>query len=106
MFAGRHNSAELARVAAAHFNDAGAHKSHGRRIDRDEARKQQIVVEDLEASQALQEAVLTLYHLITIAFEKGPATKVFHSDTDRVYVKNWSAPQRQIPGPPIQRPAR
>ena len=38
------------------FNDAGVHKSHGRRIDRDEARKHDVVVEELEANQSLQEA--------------------------------------------------
>jgi hypothetical protein len=31
-------SKEGARIAR-HFNDAGIHESHGRRIDRDEARK-------------------------------------------------------------------
>ena len=50
MFAGKSNAKELARKAAAHFNDAASHKSHGRRIDRDEAREQGLNVEDLEAS--------------------------------------------------------
>lgn len=99
MFSGRTDAATVAAAAAKYFNDAGTHKSHGRRIDRDEARAQQIVVEDLEHSQPLQEAVLTLYHLVTIAFEKGPTTKLFHSDTDRMFVKNWSQPQIQVPVP-------
>jgi len=102
MFVGRENSDQLARAAARHFNDAANHKSHGRRIDRDEARAQQIVVEDLEANQALQEAVLTLYHLFTIAVERGPAGKLLHSDMDRMFVKNWAEPQLRLPGLPIQ----
>ena len=65
MFAGKPNAKAIARKAAAHFN-AASHKSHGRRIDRDEARGQGLDVEDLEANQELQEAVLTLYHLVTI----------------------------------------
>ena len=89
MFAGKPNAKDLAERAAAHFNDAASHKSHGRRIDRDEARLQELDVEDLETSQELQEAVLTLYHLATITFEKGPASKVFHSDLDAMFVKNW-----------------
>ena len=97
MFAGRSNAKDLARNAAAHFNDAASHKSHGRRIDREEARGQELDVQDLEDDQELQEAVLTLYHLVTIAIEKGPASKVFHSDLDTMFVKNW-APQVQLQG--------
>ena len=54
--------------------------------------------------QELQEAVLTLYHLMSIISEKGPAAKIFHSDLDRMYVKNWAQPQIQLQGLPIQIP--
>jgi len=104
MFAGRPDASQVAAAAAKHFNDAATHKSHGRRIDRHEARAQQVVVEDLETSQPLQEAVLTLYHLMCIVCEKGPAVKLFHSDSDRMYVKNWAQPQVQLQGLPIPRP--
>ncbi len=108
MFEGKPNAKGLAKKAALHFNDATSHKSHGRRIDRDEARGQGLEVEDLEANQELQEAVLTLYHLVTIAIEKGPASKIFHSDLDTMYVKNWAPVQLQgvqlpIPNPPSRR---
>ena len=108
MFAGKPNAKDLAKNAAAHFNDAASHKSHGRRIDRDEARGQELNVEDLEDSQELQEAVLTFYHLATIVIEKGPASKVFHSDLDTMYVKNWApAPQVQLQGVKLpKRPGR
>jgi hypothetical protein len=76
-------------AVAHHFNDANAHKSHGRRIDRDEARGQSVRVEDLEESQPLQEAVLTAYHLMTIMFEQGPMTKMLWSDKGRTWIKNW-----------------
>ena len=105
MFAGKTNAKDLADQAAAHFIDAASHKSHGRRIDRDEARKQGLTVEDLEASQELQEAVLTFYHLSTIAIEKGLATKIIHSDVGTMFVKNWLDPRqlqqvkRPIPSP-------
>jgi hypothetical protein len=64
------------------------HKSHGRRIDRDEARAQQLVVEALETGQTLQEQVSTAYHLMTIIFEKGPATKLISSHMGRSWIKN------------------
>ena len=114
MFAGKTNAKDLAGKAAAHFNDAASHKSHGRRIDRDEAREQGLNIEDLEANQELQEAVLTFYHLTTIAIEKGLATKIVHSDLGTMFVKNWVEPpqlqlqqvKRPIPSPqtPPERP--
>jgi hypothetical protein len=73
---------------ARYFNDAATHKSHGRRIDREEARSQDILVEDLEASQQLQEQVLTAYHMVTIMFEKTLATKVLVSHHGRMWIKN------------------
>lgn len=84
----------LAKSTAKHFNDATKHKSHGRRIDRDEARANAVLVDDLEQSQALQEATLTAYHIATIFFEKSPATKMLVSNAGRVWVKNFVIPQQ------------
>lgn len=70
------------------FNDAANHKSHGRRIGRDEARANGAVVEDLEASQDLQEFVLTAYHVATICFEQSPAAKILWSDHGQQWIKN------------------
>ncbi len=92
MFKGKSNAKRLAKAVAAHFNDAPKHKSHGRRIDREEARAQGLDIQDLEDSQELQDAVLTLYHLVTIAIEKGPAAKVVLSDLNTMFVKNWDLP--------------
>jgi hypothetical protein len=89
MFRDLPDAAERAAATAAHFNDASKHKSHGRRIDRDEARAYNVVVEDLEANQDLQEAVLTAYHFTTILFEKGPAAKLLISDAGRLWLKNF-----------------
>ena len=43
---------------------------------------------DLEDDQHLQEEVLTLYHLSTIAFEMGPAVKSVISSNGRLWIKN------------------
>ncbi len=99
MFKGTTNAGEAAAKTAAHFNDASKHKSHGRRIDRDEARENGVVVEDLEVSQDLQEAVLNAYHVMTILFENGPAAKVMMNHTGTTWVKNIG-----MPVPPAPRP--
>lgn len=89
--ADKYRQKKAARIAK-HFNDAAKHKSHGRRIDRDEAKAKGLRVEDLEASQELQESVLTAYHLQTLSFEKTLATKAITSSTGRQWIKSW-APQ-------------
>lgn len=73
---------------AKHFNDASTHKSHGRRIAYEEVKAQGVTVERLEDSQQLQEAVLSLYHLVTILFEQSPAAKVIIGHSGQGWVKN------------------
>ncbi len=77
-----------AKEVAHYFADNTEHLSHGRRIGRDEARDRGVVVEDLETSQATQEAVLTLYHLMTIWFDQSTSTKVMWSLKGQ-WIKNW-----------------
>jgi ClpP class serine protease len=88
MLAKHADAKTAAKNTARHFNDASTHKSHGRRIGRDEARAHNVVIEDLEDDQELQEAVLTAYHMVTIAFEKGPACKFLTTQQGQTWVKN------------------
>lgn len=90
MFAGRPNAEALGAAVASHFNDASTHKSHGRRIDRAEARSVGVVVEDLEDDQDLQDAVLTAYHVMSILLGISSLTKVFITDTGKHWVKMLS----------------
>lgn len=92
MFSGEPDAVSKGESVARHFNDATTHKSHGRRIDRDEARRVGVVVEDLEDDQNLQEAVLTAYHVATIIFEQSQIVKILASDTGRQWVKFWGVP--------------
>jgi hypothetical protein len=94
------HAARLASKAAKYFNDASKHKSHGRRIDREEARSQSLTIEDLEASQLLQEHVLTSYHLMTLAFEKSSCTKMITNHLGRAWVKNLPEAPPPRPGAP------
>jgi hypothetical protein len=89
MLLGDPDAATKAAAIASYFADNSTHKSHGRRIGRDEARDQGVVVEDLEADPVTQDAVLTLYHLITIWFEQTLATKIIWSSQGNSWIKNW-----------------
>ncbi len=87
MFSERADPAASASAVAAHFG-GNQHGSHGRRIDREEARQQSLEIIDLEDDQNLQEDVLTLYHLSTIAFDMGPVVKSVISSNGRLWIKN------------------
>lgn len=89
MFASDQKCNENAEKIAKFFRDASVHLSHGRRISREEAKAQGVIIEELEKNPDLQEAVLSAYHLITLAFEKTHATKIIESNYDRRWIKNW-----------------
>jgi len=88
MFGGDQNARTKAEAVARHFNDATQHKSHGRRINRTEARAQGIVILDLEDSQDLQDAVLSAYHLASIWFDGSPAAKAILTNHGKAWIKN------------------
>jgi len=92
MFLGDADAVEHGKSVAEYFNDNTKHKSHGRRIGIEEAAAQGVVTEELEASQDLQEAVLTSYHLMTIFFEQTLMTKMIWSDRGQSWIKNWNGP--------------
>lgn len=87
MFSEYSDAEGLASKVAAHFG-GNQHGSHGRRIDRDEARRQGAAIEDLEEDQNLQEETLILYHISTIIFDSTPALKLFFSSNGRLWVRN------------------
>lgn len=87
MLSKRRDPVTLAKAVAKHFG-GNQHGSHGRRIDRNEAKRQQLEIIDLEDDQNLQEEILTLYHLSTIAFEMGLAAKSVTSSNGRLWIGN------------------
>ena len=89
MFADKPDAAALASDVADFFGGDG-HGSHGRRIDREQLRAQQLKVVDLEDNQKLQDDALTLYHLSTIAFQSSPAVKSVFSNNGNLWVRNLS----------------
>ena len=93
MFAGHTNRADLASTVADYFS-SDKHGAHGKRIGRKDARLKEVKIINLEADQELQDAVLTLYHLSTIAFSHTSAVKVVHSSTGGVWVKNLTTVPR------------
>lgn len=90
MFKDHPDAGTRAKQVASFLNDRDTHLDHSRRIGRDEARAEGLVIEDLESSQDLQEAVLTAYHLMTILFERTAFSKVMFSHLGQSWLKNWA----------------
>lgn len=90
MFNGEDDAQAKGEKVAKHFNDATTHKSHGRRIDIAEVQDQGVKATLLEKDQDLQDSVLTLYHLMTIAFEATPMVKMIVTNTGRQWIKNMA----------------
>ncbi len=87
MFHGEDNAEKKASTIAEFFS-GDTHGSHGRRINRDKARDIGLSISSLEDDDDLQDLSLTLYHLATLAFDSGPATKVVVSSNGNMWVKN------------------
>ena len=102
MLAENDNRAELAKKVSEYFSSS-EHGSHGSRIDRATAKTQHLKIVDLEDNQDLQDEVLTLYHLSTIAFEQGPALKSVLSSNGRMWIKNL---QVGPPPPQVSKPVK
>lgn len=104
MFASDPNAMDKAAKVAAALADHASFKSHGRFIGRDQARALGIVVDDLEADQALQDAVLSIFHATTHTFGATPAVKLIENHQGKAFIR-----QQQLilvqPGPGGRGPA-
>lgn len=93
-------AARIATALARHAN----FKSHSRFISREQAKKMKLVVDDLEANQAVQDAVLCIFHSFTHTFNATPAVKIIENHLNKAFIKlqqtmNIRMPAI-IPGPP------
>lgn len=95
---------EKANKIAAYFNaedtpDHGQIHVHGQRIGAAKLIELGLKVELLEDDQALQNDVLTAYHLMTLIFETTASLKFIASDRGKMWVKQQQQ-QILVPAPP------
>lgn len=100
MFSGHEDPARDAEDVASWFADYYTHQSHGLGIDRDAARDQGVVIDDLEDDQTLQDLVLSVFHATMHTFG-GPAAKIVENNLGRAFVKI----QQQIAVPAMVGPS-
>jgi hypothetical protein len=88
MFAGRSDSLDRAKKAAEWFADFSEFKSHGRRVSREDAEAQGLVVTRLEDDHGLQDLVLSVHHAVRHTFNGGTGvTKLIENHHGRAYIE-------------------
>lgn len=97
MFAGLSNKSARASGVARALANHSAFKSHGRHIDREDARNlggagQGLLIEDLESDQRFQDHVLSVYHATMITFTSSGVSKIVENHNGRAFIKALMAP--------------
>ena len=93
MFKERPDSDKKAEEVAKYFNSEEVHLRHSRRIHVEECADAGLTVERLEEDQALQDEVLTAYHLLTLGFEQSSAVKIVRNHNGQGWVKHFQIKQ-------------
>jgi hypothetical protein len=92
------NNDEIATIVR-FFMDHGLHKSHGRSIDRDTARKKGLIITNSEEYKELDSLLLSLFNQYQFFFAQSPFYKLFENSRG----VNWgrASQQIQIPIPAV-----
>jgi len=91
---------ERAASVAKWFSAYEHFRSHGRRVSRDEAKKQGLRVVDLEADQGLQDAVLSVHHACQHTLSGTGTNKIIENHHGRAWIKAAQMISVPMPGPP------
>jgi hypothetical protein len=122
MFKHDDNGAQTADEIAGWLADHREFKTHGRPISCVDADAHKLKVVKLEADQALQDAVLSVYHAVTLTFTGTGTVKLIENHMGKAYIQavqmmqtiqiplgglpqQQPAPSPQQPAAPLQQPA-
>jgi len=99
MLAGQTGAKARATDIAKKLCDHKTHKTHGRHIQREQAKALGLVVEDLETDQAFQDLVLSVFHASTHTFGVG-VYKIIENHSGKAFIKQLQRMVQTIPVPP------
>jgi len=98
MFAKKSNRKKLASNIAKYLSNHKDFKTHSRHIDREQARKKGLVIENLESDQVFQDLILSIYHATSLTLATTPAVKIVENQLGKAFIKQVQ--QVIIQGPP------
>lgn len=87
MFAGDPAGPDRASSIAAHLANHANFMSHARFVSRSDAQALGLVIEELEADQKLQDAVLSVFHAATHTMSATPAVKIKKNHLGKSFIK-------------------
>lgn len=118
MLKGNPNAKKIANDISQKLADNKSFKSHGRHIDRDQAKQMGFIIEDLEKDQIFQDLVLSVFHATNHTFNATPVVKIIENHNGKAFLKTHfiqqlvSPPQLQplhpapVPAPQAPQPAQ
>lgn len=83
---GKKNQAK-AKSISKHLADHKNFKTHGRHIDRAQAKKIGLIIENMEKNQKLQDAVLSVFHATTHTLTGTGSVKIIENHLGKAFVK-------------------
>ena len=86
MFDGR-DAATISQSIASFLTNHAEFKTHARHINRDVAKSEGLIVEDLESDQKLQNLVLSLFHATTHTFSGIRVVKIIENHRGSLFQK-------------------
>jgi len=99
MLAGKRNAKKQGKSIAKYLSNHRGFKTHSRHIDREEARKRGLVIENLETDQDIQDLVLSIYHATTLTLSSTPVVKVIENHLGKAFLKQVQQVVMQGPLP-------
>jgi hypothetical protein len=105
MFKNERGRAQKAEQIADWLGDHSIFKTHGRPISCVVAKQHKLKVMELESDQALQDAVLSIYHAVTHTFTGTGAVKIIENHLGKAYVQAVQTMPMQLGMVPQQQPA-
>lgn len=103
MFKNNQKKNEIAKGISDYLSNHKNFQTHSRHIDRDQAKKIGLIIDDLESDQDLQDRVLSVFHAMSHTFSATGAVKIIENHLGKAFVKTQQTVVIQQP-PPNQPP--
>jgi len=98
------NGEEIAKKVAETLANHSLFKSHGRHIDREQAREIGLKIKNLEDDNTLQDLVLSVFHATTHTFDGTGAVKIIENHMGKAFIKQLQVHQIVVPAQPPKPP--
>lgn len=89
----------IADKIAEHLSNHSNFRTHGRHINRDEARELGLIIQDLETDQNFQDAILSVFHATSHTFNGTGAVKLIENHMGKAFLKQQQVVAMQQPPP-------